>query len=200
MTSYVFGLFMDSSGHRANIMGKAWDVVAVGAYRTTGDHYVWTVLFADRCGGASPGAAQAHAQADAQADPEAHPEAHPEGDAHPQGHAEAHAEAHQGAQPVTDPFAHALARPDAQAAPLATTTPTPMPAPASAASAPPESRPCPCLGRREPRGRRPARAGQARGPRPRGLHPLVDLGPVLRRVSVRRGRRGSHRAPGPSGC
>jgi uncharacterized protein YkwD len=55
VTNYIFGLFMDSSGHRANIMGKAWDVVAVGAYRTTGDHYVWTALFADRCGG-SPSA------------------------------------------------------------------------------------------------------------------------------------------------
>ena len=30
MTAYVFELFMNSSGHRANIMGKAWDVVAVG--------------------------------------------------------------------------------------------------------------------------------------------------------------------------
>ena len=50
VTAYVFDLFMDSSGHRANIMGKSWDVVAVGAYRTTGDHYVWTVLFADKCG------------------------------------------------------------------------------------------------------------------------------------------------------
>jgi len=50
VTAYVFGLFMDSSGHRANIMGEAWDVVAVGAYRAAGDHYVWTVLFADKCG------------------------------------------------------------------------------------------------------------------------------------------------------
>jgi uncharacterized protein YkwD len=53
VTAYIFGLFMDSSGHRANIMGKSWDVVAVGAYRTTGDHYVWTVLFADKCGGST---------------------------------------------------------------------------------------------------------------------------------------------------
>jgi uncharacterized protein YkwD len=30
-TNWVFNAFMDSSGHRANIMGKAWDVVAVGA-------------------------------------------------------------------------------------------------------------------------------------------------------------------------
>jgi uncharacterized protein YkwD len=53
VTAYIFGLFMDSSGHRANIMGTSWDVVAVGAYRTTGDHYVWTVLFADKCGGST---------------------------------------------------------------------------------------------------------------------------------------------------
>ncbi len=53
VTNYIFGMFMDSSGHRANIMGKSWDVVAVGAYRTSGDHYVWTALFADRCGGAT---------------------------------------------------------------------------------------------------------------------------------------------------
>jgi hypothetical protein len=54
VTAYVFDLFMGSSGHRANIMGKSWDVVAVGAYRTTGDHYVWTVLFADKCAAATP--------------------------------------------------------------------------------------------------------------------------------------------------
>jgi uncharacterized protein YkwD len=39
----------NSSGHRANIMGKAWDVVAVGAYKGEGDKFMWTVLFADRC-------------------------------------------------------------------------------------------------------------------------------------------------------
>jgi uncharacterized protein YkwD len=51
VTDYIFGLFMDSDGHRRNIMGRDWDVVAVGAWRTTGDHYIWTALFADRCGG-----------------------------------------------------------------------------------------------------------------------------------------------------
>lgn len=50
VTAFVFGLFMDSDGHRANILGTSWDVVAVGAYRATGDHFVWTALFADRCG------------------------------------------------------------------------------------------------------------------------------------------------------
>jgi uncharacterized protein YkwD len=53
-TDWVFNAFMDSAGHRANIMGKAWDVVAVGAYKGPGDHFMWTVLFADKCGSSSP--------------------------------------------------------------------------------------------------------------------------------------------------
>ena len=35
-TNWVFDAFMKSEGHRANIMGKAWDVVAVGAYKRPG--------------------------------------------------------------------------------------------------------------------------------------------------------------------
>ncbi len=56
VTTYVFNEWMKSKGHRANIMGKAWDVVGVGAIRWTEDKYVWTVLFADKCGsgGATP--------------------------------------------------------------------------------------------------------------------------------------------------
>jgi uncharacterized protein YkwD len=53
-TNWVFNAFMDSSGHRANIMGKAWDVVAVGAYKGPGSQFMWTVLFADRCGSTAP--------------------------------------------------------------------------------------------------------------------------------------------------
>jgi uncharacterized protein YkwD len=52
-TSWVFEQFMGSTTHRANIMGKTWDVVAVGAYKTTGDRFMWTVLFADKCGSAT---------------------------------------------------------------------------------------------------------------------------------------------------
>ena len=48
-TKWVFDQFMDSPGHRANILGNAWDAVAVGAYKTTGDTFMWTVLFASRC-------------------------------------------------------------------------------------------------------------------------------------------------------
>jgi uncharacterized protein YkwD len=52
-TKWVFEQFMNSSGHRKNIMGSAWDVVGVGAFKTSGDTFLWTVIFADRCGTAT---------------------------------------------------------------------------------------------------------------------------------------------------
>lgn len=48
-TNWVFDAFMKSEGHRDNIMGKSWDVVAVGAYKGPDDKFMWTVLFADSC-------------------------------------------------------------------------------------------------------------------------------------------------------
>ena len=66
-TNWVFDAFMNSEGHRDNIMGKAWDVVAVGAYKGPDDKFMWTVLFADSC--------TLRARPDAQADAQAHPEA-----------------------------------------------------------------------------------------------------------------------------
>ena len=53
-------------GHRANILGKAWDVIGVGAYKGADGKKMWTVLFADKCGSAHPKptpTAQAEAQA-----------------------------------------------------------------------------------------------------------------------------------------
>ncbi len=52
-TAAIHGMFMDSSGHRKNILGKAWDVIGVGAYKGSDGKKVWTVLFADKCGGTS---------------------------------------------------------------------------------------------------------------------------------------------------
>jgi uncharacterized protein YkwD len=52
-TQAVHLKFMDSSGHRANILGKAWDVVGIGAYKGPTGKKMWTVLFADKCGGAA---------------------------------------------------------------------------------------------------------------------------------------------------
>ena len=48
-TNWVFDEFMGSDSHRKNIMGSTWDVVAVGAYKTTGDTFLWTALFVDSC-------------------------------------------------------------------------------------------------------------------------------------------------------
>ena len=45
---------MDSSGHRANILGKTWDVIGIGAYKGPTGKKMWTVLFADKCGSTAP--------------------------------------------------------------------------------------------------------------------------------------------------
>jgi uncharacterized protein YkwD len=49
-TNTVQRQFMDSAGHRANILGKSWDVVGIGAYKGPTGKKMWTVVFADRCG------------------------------------------------------------------------------------------------------------------------------------------------------
>ncbi len=41
--------FMDSPGHRANILGD-WKVIGVGAYKGADGKHMWTVLFAKKCG------------------------------------------------------------------------------------------------------------------------------------------------------
>jgi uncharacterized protein YkwD len=49
-TAQIQQMFMNSSGHRANILGKAWDRIGIGAYKGPGGKKMWTVLFADACG------------------------------------------------------------------------------------------------------------------------------------------------------
>ena len=49
-TAQIHQMFMDSSGHRANILGKSWDVIGVGSYKGPDGKKMWTVLFADKCG------------------------------------------------------------------------------------------------------------------------------------------------------
>ncbi len=49
-TAQIHQMFMGSSGHRANILGKTWDVIGVGSYKGADGKKVWTVLFADKCG------------------------------------------------------------------------------------------------------------------------------------------------------
>ena len=45
---------MGSPGHRANILGKTWDVIGIGAYKGADGKKMWTVLFADKCGSTAP--------------------------------------------------------------------------------------------------------------------------------------------------
>jgi uncharacterized protein YkwD len=52
-TGEIQQAFMGSSGHRANILGKAWDVIGIGAYKGPDGKKMWTVLFADKCGSTS---------------------------------------------------------------------------------------------------------------------------------------------------
>ena len=52
-TARINSAFLGSSGHRANILGKSYDVIGVGAYQSASGKKMWTVLFADRCGSTS---------------------------------------------------------------------------------------------------------------------------------------------------
>jgi uncharacterized protein YkwD len=49
-TAAIHRMFMDSPGHRENILGRAWDVIGIGAYKGADGKKMWTVLFADKCG------------------------------------------------------------------------------------------------------------------------------------------------------
>jgi uncharacterized protein YkwD len=103
-TKWVFEQFMNSSGHRKNIMGSAWDVVGVGAYKSSGDTFMWTVIFADRCSTAPKPTPK----------PTAKPRATPRATAKPKPAA---------ATPRPTP------KPTAKAKPTPTPTPTPTTAP-----------------------------------------------------------------------
>ena len=91
-TGAVHQAFMKSPGHRSNILGKKWDVIGVGAYKGPTGKKMWTVIFADKCGGSSGGGSsgggqrrrwrrrrrlQDRPEAEAQADAEAHAQADP---------------------------------------------------------------------------------------------------------------------------
>jgi len=52
-TAAIHRMFMDSSGHRANVLGRAWDAIGIGAYKGSDGKKMWTVLFADKCGGSA---------------------------------------------------------------------------------------------------------------------------------------------------
>lgn len=49
-TAQIQQMFMNSAGHRSNIVGKDWDRIGIGAYKGADGKKMWTVLFADSCG------------------------------------------------------------------------------------------------------------------------------------------------------
>jgi uncharacterized protein YkwD len=48
-TEQIHQAFLDSPGHRANIVADPWQAIGVGAYKGPDGKKVWTVLFADPC-------------------------------------------------------------------------------------------------------------------------------------------------------
>jgi uncharacterized protein YkwD len=48
-TAAIQQMFMDSPGHRDNILGSRWEVIGIGAYKGGDGKKMWTVLFADKC-------------------------------------------------------------------------------------------------------------------------------------------------------
>jgi uncharacterized protein YkwD len=103
-TSAIHSAFMGSSGHRANILGKDYDSVGVGAYQGAGGKKMWTVVFADKCGSTAA------------------PKPTPKPTPRPT------------AKPRPKPTVHATARPTPRPTPKPTRKPTPVPQPAAVPS------------------------------------------------------------------
>jgi uncharacterized protein YkwD len=76
-TKTIHKMFMESSGHRANIMGKRWDVIGIGAYKGSSGKKMWTVLFADKCGSSGGTAPKPKPNPNPTAKPVARPKATP---------------------------------------------------------------------------------------------------------------------------
>ncbi len=103
-TAAIQQAFMGSAGHRANIMGKTWDVIGIGAYKGPTGKKMWTVLFADKCGSTAP-------------KPTPRPTPRPKPTARPAPRA------------TPKPAPRTTPRPTAKAAPVATPGLTPAPTP-----------------------------------------------------------------------
>lgn len=110
-TEAIHKQFMSSSGHRANILGKAWDVVGVGAYKSSSGKHMWTVIFADKCGGST--------SATPKPKPKPTPRPTPRPTARPKPQATPKA--------TPRPTAKPTARPTAKPTPTPIPTPTPSP-------------------------------------------------------------------------
>jgi uncharacterized protein YkwD len=113
-TQAVQKQFMSSSGHRRNILGSAWDVVGIGAYKGPTGKKMYTVIFADKCGTTV----------------RATPKPTPRPTAKPKPRATA--------RPTLKPTPRPTAKPKPRATPTPVATPTPTPFAGPAATRRPE--------------------------------------------------------------
>jgi uncharacterized protein YkwD len=104
-TAAIHRMFMDSSGHRRNILGRKWEAIGVGAYKGPGGKKMWTVLFADKCGST----AKATPKPTVRATPKPKPKATP--------------------KPTPRPTPKPTAKPTPAPTPVPTPVPTPTPSP-----------------------------------------------------------------------
>jgi len=74
-TAQIHQMFMNSPSHRENILGSAWDVIGVGAYKGADGKKMWTVLFADKCGTAPKPTPRPTARPTPKPEPKATPKA-----------------------------------------------------------------------------------------------------------------------------
>ena len=114
-TAALQQMFMDSPSHRANILGASWDVMGIGAYQAASGKKYWTVLFADKCGTATPTPTPKPAPT---ATPKPVPTATP--------------------RPTPTPEATPAVTPTPEATPAPEATPTPTPTPELTPAAPAE--------------------------------------------------------------
>jgi uncharacterized protein YkwD len=126
-TTVIQQMFMDSSAHRANLLGRAYEVIGVGAYKGSGDKKMWTVLFADKCG----------------TTPKPTPKPAPEPTAQPTPAAEPTAQPAATPRPTPRPTPVATPRPSPTPAPATTPTPTPTPSPTPGATPSPTAKATP---------------------------------------------------------
>jgi len=123
-------MFMDSSGHRANILGD-WDSIGVGAYKGADGKKMWTVLFADTCGTTPKPTPQPTPKPTPKPTPDPTPKPTPRPTPRPT--------APPTPEPTPEPTPATLETPE----PTPTPTPEPTPTPAPAATPTPEPTPAP---------------------------------------------------------
>ena len=116
-------MFMDSPTHRSNILGAAWDVIGIGAYKGSDGKKMYTVLFADVCGATPSPTPKPTPNPTPKPTPNPTPRPTP--------------------NPTPKPTPKPTPRPTPRATPAATPTPAPTPTPTPAPTPTPTLAPSP---------------------------------------------------------